>query len=302
MDERPPVPAVIPHRSPRSKWPQLLALSAHEFRSPLTVVAGYIRMLLQDRAGPLSDQQRRLARGGGEIVRTPVARPRRAQRALAARVGHGPLQSRHGEPARRSSRRSSTPCLSCPTAPSRSRSIADGASSVHGDAVRLRTAFSSILHALRRELVTSDELVVRVETQDDDGVPALRIAIGEPSRIARLLHAEPSALVVFDEWRGGNGLSLPNARRIIEAHGGRVWSLPEAGQADDRPARSWCYRQPDSSCAAPRIARTVQMCPDTVRFQSAMSARCLESRHARHQSRVTVLSRQTGQNPSVFAV
>ena len=43
--------------------------------------------------------------------------------------------------------------------------VADNAITVHGDAVRLKTAFSSILHALRRELVTSDHLVVRVETR-----------------------------------------------------------------------------------------------------------------------------------------
>src|SRR5690348_10256307 len=42
------------------RWPKLLSLSVHEFRTPMTVVAGYIRMLLKDRAGPLADPQRRL--------------------------------------------------------------------------------------------------------------------------------------------------------------------------------------------------------------------------------------------------
>ena len=42
------------------KWPKLLSLTAHELRSPLTVVGGYIRMLLKDRAGPLTEPQRRL--------------------------------------------------------------------------------------------------------------------------------------------------------------------------------------------------------------------------------------------------
>jgi hypothetical protein len=45
---------------PDPGWPRLLSLSVHEFRTPITVVAGYIRMLLKDRAGPVSDQQRRL--------------------------------------------------------------------------------------------------------------------------------------------------------------------------------------------------------------------------------------------------
>src|SRR5687767_2470042 len=42
------------------KWHRLLSLSVHEFRTPITVVAGYIRMLLKDRAGALNEQQRRL--------------------------------------------------------------------------------------------------------------------------------------------------------------------------------------------------------------------------------------------------
>src|SRR6476620_5340639 len=42
------------------RWPKILSLSVHEFRTPMTVVSGYIRMLLKDRAGALNDQQRRL--------------------------------------------------------------------------------------------------------------------------------------------------------------------------------------------------------------------------------------------------
>src|SRR5918993_4852033 len=48
----------VPPTDPR--WPKVLSLSVHEFRTPMTVIAGYIRMLLKDRAGPLNDQQRKL--------------------------------------------------------------------------------------------------------------------------------------------------------------------------------------------------------------------------------------------------
>src|SRR3954469_7658034 len=43
-----------------ARWPKVLSLAVHEFRTPITVVAGYIRMLLKDRAGALTDPQRRL--------------------------------------------------------------------------------------------------------------------------------------------------------------------------------------------------------------------------------------------------
>ncbi|MGH3117468.1 MAG: histidine kinase dimerization/phospho-acceptor domain-containing protein, partial [Gaiellales bacterium] len=41
-------------------WPRLLSLAVHELRTPATVVGGYLRMVLKDRAGPLSEDQRRL--------------------------------------------------------------------------------------------------------------------------------------------------------------------------------------------------------------------------------------------------
>ena len=40
------------------KLPRLLSLSVHEFRTPITVVAGYIRMLLKERAGALTEHAR----------------------------------------------------------------------------------------------------------------------------------------------------------------------------------------------------------------------------------------------------
>src|SRR5215471_21254814 len=47
-------PAVDP------RWAKLLSLTVHEFRTPMTVVSGYIRMLLQEYAGPLTDRQRKM--------------------------------------------------------------------------------------------------------------------------------------------------------------------------------------------------------------------------------------------------
>jgi signal transduction histidine kinase len=40
----------------------------------------------------------------------------------------------------------------------------------------------------------------------------------------------------FDEHRGGMGLALPLARRVIEHHGGRIWS-PAAAADNDPLAR-----------------------------------------------------------------
>jgi len=42
----------------------------------------------------------------------------------------------------------------------------------------------------------------------------------------RLDGAWTSETAPFDEKRGGLGLALPIARRVIERHGGRIWSPP----------------------------------------------------------------------------
>jgi signal transduction histidine kinase len=37
-----------------------LSIAVHEFRTPVTVVAGYLRMLLREQGGPLTDKQRKM--------------------------------------------------------------------------------------------------------------------------------------------------------------------------------------------------------------------------------------------------
>ena len=39
---------------------QLLGLAVHEFRTPASVVGGYLRMLQRDTAGALNDHQRKM--------------------------------------------------------------------------------------------------------------------------------------------------------------------------------------------------------------------------------------------------
>ncbi len=95
---------------------------------------------------------------------------------------------------------------------------------VPGDPVRLKTAFAAVLYALRRELVTSTQLVVRLKRATVDRRPVVRLSVASEDHIDAVTRAEPSELGVFNEWRGGCGLSLAVARRIINGHDGRLWS------------------------------------------------------------------------------
>jgi hypothetical protein len=102
---------------------------------------------------------------------------------------------------------------------------------VQGDATRLRSALASVIAALRRELVTSDRLYVYERMRPNERESLSWIAIGDRDRVATLATAQESMLTTFDEWRGGCGLSLPVARRVINAHGGSIWSPVEETKA-----------------------------------------------------------------------
>ena len=215
------------------KWPKLLSLAAHELRSPLTVVGGYIRMLLKDRAGPLTEQQRRLM----EEAEKSCGR----LSTLVAEVS----ELAHLESGKATFNRSSVDVQAVlsdairdlPDLPDRTVAIdltvdADvQKAGLQGDSVRLKAAFSAILNALRRELVASDRLTVRLQTATYADQPVFRILIGEALRIEELATLAAADLGTFDEWRGGNGLALPAARRIIEKHGGQIASPSANGKA-----------------------------------------------------------------------
>lgn len=203
---------------------RLLSLTVHEFRSPLTVVSGYIRMLLKERAGPISDQQRRLLEEAEKSCGRMSGLLSEVSELAHLEAGTAPF-NRHPLDVLRLLRELVT---ELPPLPDREVTIdVDGvAADVNGDAVRLKAALGSILLALRRELVSSDRIAVRVDRPAAGATDAgIRITVAEATHVDSLLTLEPSALSPFDEWRGGNGLSLIYARRVIEAHGGRIFGL-----------------------------------------------------------------------------
>ena len=119
--------------------------------------------------------------------------------------------------------------------------VADGALPVHGDAVRLRDAFSAILHALRRELVTSDELVVRADARDEDDVATVRIVDRRTGTDRATLPVRPAALVPFDEWRvaaTGSACRTRAGSSRPTAGGWGTCPTPVDGGRQSR-ARSW---------------------------------------------------------------
>jgi hypothetical protein len=91
----------------------------------------------------------------------------------------------------------------------------------------LKAAFAAVFTALRRELVTSTQLLVRLGRATQGQRPVVRVSVAGEEHIDAVDRSEPSELSVFNEWRGGCGLSLPVARRIITGHDGHLWSPEE---------------------------------------------------------------------------
>jgi signal transduction histidine kinase len=213
-----------------ARWPKVLSLAVHEFRTPVTVVAGYMRMLLKERAGPLSDQQRKLL----EEAEKSCAR----LSALIAEMSELSNLEREAAPLRRASV-DFQPLLEQAVAamtemPEREVTVelqGNASGRLQADVARLQAALVSILTALRREVVGTDRLLVRYTVTEVADGSQFRIAIGEQPQIDEIASADPGTLERFDEWRGGSGLSLAIARRIIGQHGGTLLSPPGNGRA-----------------------------------------------------------------------
>ena len=213
------------------RWHRLLSLAVHEFRTPVTVVAGYIGMLLKDRAGPLSEQQRRLLQEAEKSTARLSALIAEMSDLANLEAGSATFNRNRLEFAPLVNDSIATlPPLTDRQIDVTLKNDAPGAA-VQGDPVRLKTAISAVLTALRRELVTSTHLLVNLRRDSNGGRRFLRLSISGDERIAGIENVQASGLTRFDEWRGGCGLSLAIARRTIVAHEGQVWSPAEDSKA-----------------------------------------------------------------------
>jgi signal transduction histidine kinase len=203
--------------------PQAVSLATHEFRTPLTVVSGYLRMLLNGQGGPITDTQRKmleeaagscarmsaLADEMSEFAKLQDGRAALTRRpydlaALVAELASG-MQEGRDRGVRIEPRGCDHPVL------------------VTGDRARMKQALGALMHAALRE--QGESIVIVAEcTVDAD---AIVLTVCEPS-LAPALRQGPQLTPPFaDEWWGGTGFSRPLARWIIEAHGGALWSAGE---------------------------------------------------------------------------
>ena len=214
---------------------QLLGLAVHEFRTPASVVGGYLRMLQRDAAGELNDRQRKMIdeaeKSCARLVTliaemSDVAKLDSGAIALARQpVDIFALVSDVAEHVQEA----------------RDREVRlevrgeDGAAHVNGDATRLRAAFDAVFRAILREKPGQCVVVAERRIEKIDGRTSAIVIVAEEASVQAAYDREPGP---FDEKRGGMGLALPLARRVIEGHGGRVWAPAPLGGARE-PGSAW---------------------------------------------------------------
>lgn len=205
-------------------FPQAMSLAVHELRTPVTVVAGYLRMLLREQAGPLTEKQRKM------LEETERSCARIA--ALVAEMSElGKLESGELALGRQDfDLRELAEELAATMQEGLDRGVqlelrpTNGTLPVSGDRTRLGAALTAMMRSALRERGEPGVVVLECTMVPDGSHDWAVAAVGDEPVVRSLLEVAREAPAGFDEWRGGLGLAMPVARRIIEAHGGALWS------------------------------------------------------------------------------
>ena len=207
----------------RDECPRLLSLAVHEFRTPVTVVAGYLRMLLKMQPG-LADQSRRLIEEAEKSCARLAALIGELSELSSVEAGQVAFERRDvdlfgllaevAEGVREGADRGVRLRVERP----------DRRGVVWADRSYLTRALDSLLTATLRERAQPGDVVSWCGVHGTSTPGQAFIAVAPADDAGTHAGFDPSEWAPFEQWRGGVGFRLVLAERVIASHGGAVFS------------------------------------------------------------------------------
>jgi K+-sensing histidine kinase KdpD len=197
-----------------------LNLLIHDLRAPLSVAQGYLRLLLQNKLESDVDRQRAISQTMEALGRINRMCDDAASYAAEAESGNALPTSvvQVADLTGRVREACTSICAETMTFIEASDPLKGHIRCTHIDGIAQSLAV--ILCASRR---SSRDPSIRVSVLDR-GNEAWFLLGCDNDRAA--LESRPPE--TFDPWRGGHGLALPLACRIVTAAGGRIWTVANA--------------------------------------------------------------------------
>jgi signal transduction histidine kinase len=206
-------------------YARLLSIAVHDFRTPASVVGGYLRMLQRDAEQPLGERHRKMVELAEQSCARLVALINELSEVSKLDAGTAVIQRETFD---------------------LFQLVRDVAAGVHeaedrevhlnvrgdaagarttGDPARIQAAFHTFFVAILREQPAQTTVVAECRRGPEGS------AIVVVARDADVQRSYDAAAAPFDEKRGGIGLALAIACRVIARHGGRVWSPDLAAES-----------------------------------------------------------------------
>jgi signal transduction histidine kinase len=206
---------------------ELLTVVAHELRTPATVIAGYARLLLSGKVGPLNDEQRRFLEESVRACQRLNAFLGNLLESARQSSGDWPLEVREAAlaPSIDGVAASLKPLLEEKAMRIELR-LDPRAAAARFDPVRLEQVLVNLLSNALRHAPAGTSIAIDTRPVECNGLPFIEVGVcddgpGVPAEDRERIFL-PWVRVGRGRNVGGLGLGLAICKRIVEAHGGTI--------------------------------------------------------------------------------